>query len=257
MATENEYNLLFPQDYLETHIDKNPFTNLRNVTKKALEDAIISLKFLPGEKINMAKVASAIGVSRSTVNDALNLLADEGMVIRRPDINGFYVCDLSSTYLENFFQARTVLEATAAGLCAKRAYALNFDEFKKVMDDISRCYKEKNFLEFTRKDQELHKLIIDGSANSFIIEMYQSTMERTRALYASLLYSSYKGTDMSESGFYQILVFQHQTVIKAIKSGVPEVAEQAMRMHIDSSFQKFCRAYRDPSVPNAKNGKNN
>ena len=46
---------------------------------------IIRVQMVPGERINVAKIAGELGVSRTPIRTALEQLADDGHVIRTSD----------------------------------------------------------------------------------------------------------------------------------------------------------------------------
>ncbi len=66
-----------------------------------------------GTSLRESKVAESLGVSRSTVREALQILTAEGLLVRRPN-RGVEVRRLTEAEIEDIFKARRVLETTAA-----------------------------------------------------------------------------------------------------------------------------------------------
>ncbi|MFJ9175878.1 GntR family transcriptional regulator [Streptomyces sp. NPDC102360] len=66
-----------------------------------------------GTSLRESNVAASLGVSRSTVREALQILTAEGLLVRRPN-RGVEVRRLTEEEIEDIFKARRVLETAAA-----------------------------------------------------------------------------------------------------------------------------------------------
>ncbi|GAA1283661.1 GntR family transcriptional regulator [Streptomyces sp. NPDC056453] len=66
-----------------------------------------------GTSLRESNVAESLGVSRSTVREALQILTSEGLLVRRPN-RGVEVRQLTEAEIEDVFKARRVLETAAA-----------------------------------------------------------------------------------------------------------------------------------------------
>lgn len=78
--------------------------------------AIVEEQFAPGERLKEVDLASAFGVSRASIREALRLLESRGLVRILPQ-RGAQVTLLSRQELENLFEIRAVL----LGLAARQA----------------------------------------------------------------------------------------------------------------------------------------
>lgn len=81
----------------------------------ALREMLFAGELAPGEPLREVSLADAFGVARSTVREALQLLAAEGLVTRYPN-RGVVVTELTDHDIREIFGARLVLES--AGLRA-------------------------------------------------------------------------------------------------------------------------------------------
>jgi len=75
-----------------------------------LRGEILSGRQLPGEKLPLAALATAYGVSMGVVREALLRLGAEGLVVAEPQI-GFRVAPISIADLVQLTEARCVIEA--------------------------------------------------------------------------------------------------------------------------------------------------
>src|SRR5512139_296371 len=91
----------------------------RSSTTDRVADALREMLFAgdpaPGEPLRETALAEAFGVARSTVREALQALAAEGLVTRYPN-RGVVVTELADHDIEEIYGARLVLES--AGLRA-------------------------------------------------------------------------------------------------------------------------------------------
>jgi GntR family transcriptional regulator, rspAB operon transcriptional repressor len=87
-----------------------------------LRQAIISSQLAPGEAIRKELVALQLGVSRTPVSDAINRLADEGLVEIYPQ-TGTFVARLRLDKIETAQFVRIALETAAIRRAAERSTA--------------------------------------------------------------------------------------------------------------------------------------
>lgn len=76
----------------------------------ALRELLFSGELAPGEPLREVGLAEAFHVARSTVREALQVLAAEGLVVRAPN-RGVTVAHLTEHDLAEIFEARLVLES--------------------------------------------------------------------------------------------------------------------------------------------------
>jgi DNA-binding GntR family transcriptional regulator len=83
-----------------------------------LAEAIVEEQFAPGERLKEVDLATAFGVSRATLREALRILESRGLVRILPQ-RGAQVTRLSRAELENLFEIRAVLLGLAARHAAR------------------------------------------------------------------------------------------------------------------------------------------
>jgi DNA-binding GntR family transcriptional regulator len=83
-----------------------------------LGEAIVDEQFAPGERLKEVELATAFGVSRATLREALRILQSRGLVRILPQ-RGAQVARLSRAELENLFEIRAVLLGLAARHAAR------------------------------------------------------------------------------------------------------------------------------------------
>src|SRR6185436_15857478 len=78
-----------------------------------LKEAVISLRFRPGQRLRSAEIADLVKASRTPVREALSRLEQEGLV-RRDGGWGYVVSEISGKNVLELWSVRESLEVQAA-----------------------------------------------------------------------------------------------------------------------------------------------
>ena len=106
---------------LQGYMEAEPGAKLKDLVSKLLYDEIVSLRILPGTRLNVNQLAASLGVSRTPVAEAVASLAEIGFVVNRPGQSGSYVLDLDMVDMIHLYHVRNAIECEAASLCAVTA----------------------------------------------------------------------------------------------------------------------------------------
>ena len=108
------------------------------------------------------------------VREALNRLALEGMVIRRPRV-GTIVAPLDISEVEHAFEVRHMLEARTAALAARNATAQDIDALTTAFDGAEAAIAAADFRGMLAMDRAFHRAVALATKNStlarFIISL--------------------------------------------------------------------------------------
>ena len=224
---------------------KNPFIQLNDIVYKILERAIINFELTPGTRLSVAQISDLLGVSRTPVTYALEQLKQENLVSSRPGHRGYYVWDISYSSLEMNFMARRALEGTATYICAQRGIFRKDDRPRILAEQFEAAVMERNFAKFSETDTSFHRLIIQSSGNPYILKAYQQ-MERYINYYSirSEIYLLAQTDDYA----LDVLAGQHLAIYNAIMTGIPELAENCAKQHLETCYNLSIR-YHKPIVP--------
>jgi len=191
---------------------------LKQPTQKAdqvyelLRHSIIMLEIQPGAPIVEKDICAELSVSRTPVREAVQKLAEEGLVNVIPH-SGTYVSHISFQVAEEGFVIRRALEIESVRRAAQR-----FDEAGG------------------RELDALHAKIAQMSGMPRIwkfITLAKVHLDRMRQLSAPV------------PGHLAMVTEQHAAIVAAIRAGKPDQAELAMRIHLESSFDVMARLYQE------------
>ena len=201
--------------------------NLSQRTADRLREHILKEKkgFRQGDKLpNENELSSALGVSRTTLREAIRILVNEGLltVLRGKgtfvaqgleryasgsSLSGTDVRDMKIT-LRDLFEARMIIEPKACALAVRRADDAEIEEILHLGEIVQKNIKQ-NPRGSARIESEIafHGALLRASHNDFIeqfIPLLTQTIEKTFALDENLEMDSlrYRDAEAIESAVF-------------------------------------------------------
>lgn len=221
---------------LQTYLDSNSNLKLRDVVSQMLYDEIISLRIAPGSKLNVNSIASALGISRTPVAEAIIKLCEQGFVISKPETSGYFVIDLSTNDMVDLYAMRAALECEAAALCTERADPQTVAELERLADEYARFSKEKDYEGMIATDMPFHALIVESCGNKYIQKCYKMLLPNLTMYQSSMIKFFSSSSAKADNPWSSSVIYNHNAVVYAIKMHIPELARQAMSDHVSTSL---------------------
>jgi len=226
-------------------LDPLPRATLSEQVAKQLAARITAGDWKPGEKLpSEAELCKALGVGRSSLREALTSLAFIGLIRVRAG-GGSYVAETPSAYftsswlhsgtlnsekaLEEFAEARIILETELAGICAERITDAEIDELNRLVEAMR--VNTGNPDEFWKLDLSFHIIMGRAAKNKVLDNILIGIRDQMRDLISKSL--------LVQEGMEQA-VAQHARVLDALRLRSPQKAREAMRQHL----QSFQRGYK-------------
>ncbi len=162
-----------------TSMVKGKYNKKQTLSDKAyfyLRDLIVSGEVKGGELLTEKKIGEKLNMSRTPVKRALTRLEQEGYV-KSVDGVGNIVRELSVKDLADIYELRIALEKIAIKSSINNISDLEICSLEKDLKDI---LEKKQNLEsisseyLTRKDEEIHMLILANSTNDYIKGIYSN-----------------------------------------------------------------------------------
>ncbi|MBQ4651148.1 MAG: GntR family transcriptional regulator [Oscillospiraceae bacterium] len=232
---------------LKEYMEKYPQAKLRDLVYTLLYDSIINLQILPGTKLNVNQLASALGISRTPVAEAVALLSDNGFVVSRPGQAGSFVLSLELKDMISLYRARTAIECEAAAICAHSLGESTVRELSLLAEAFKDSVLRKDIRGMKDTDMPFHKLIINSCGNEYIIKSYELLLPRLTMYQSSMTEFIYL-SDSEENPWLPSVTYNHISVVSAIRLRLPELARQAMADHVNASLS-FTSLFGDGADP--------
>ena len=192
-----------------------------------LRHSIVMLEMAPGAPIIERELCATWEVSRTPVREAVQRLAEEGLVVVVPH-SGTYVSRISYRSAEEGFVIRRALEVEGV----RRAASLATEDDSRALDRVILRMREivtSGRLErYLDEDDALHFSLARMSGMTRLwkfIMIAKVDLDRMRQLSATV------------PGHLAHVTEQHAAIADAVKRGKADQAELAMRIHLESSFE--------------------
>ncbi|WP_194775368.1 GntR family transcriptional regulator [Pararhodonellum marinum] len=190
---------------------------------RELKKMIVSGQLAPGEKIVQEKLAARMGISRTPLRVALQMLEAENLIEPKSKA-GYQVKLMDDSEILEIFDCRIALEATAAGLLAKNIGGKDLEKLKGFFEP----YLDKktfSLATYKKDDSNFHHFIIAKCGNKFLEKLFQQGNLITYIERIGLIRPP------------EETLQEHLDIVHAILSRDPVQAESAMKLHLAKSKQ--------------------
>ena len=204
--------------------------SLKDKAYAAIKEAILSLRFEPGMLLVESDLAQQLGISKTPVRDALQVLEREGFV-SRVLFKGTYVTEPTATDIREIFQLRAILEGFAARLAATSLTEVELADIDRRLTLAEAALAEGNLALCSSFGQVIHDRLLDKAGNQRLISITHNLDDHVKRL---------RVLSDRISGRLDKSVVEHRRVQAALSRHDPAGAEQAMRDHLLSVIQDLC-----------------
>ena len=204
----------------------------KNLTLKVYHkiiDLMLDYELVPGQRLVFVDLARRLQVSRTPVNNALSILAQEGYLDFVPN-QGYSVHKLSKKEAEELYQVREVLEVGFIGQAIRKMTA-------KKLQKVERCkldYENLTSSRVTRKmfilDTDFHLAIMEMTGNDLLAQRYKDLCRK--------IFLRFRIEDLVMSRIEEIRR-EHDRLFEAICLKDVELAKARVREHHKNSRENL------------------
>jgi DNA-binding GntR family transcriptional regulator len=215
------YTMLTPKPQLEA---KNKSfarpTLVRHEVYDHLKLEILTGKLGSGSRLAEIALAKRLGVSRTPVREAVQRLAQDGLVEIEAN-KGAKVRAVNALEVEHVYAVREILDGLAAREAASHATNDDIRAMKNALEKLETC-PANDFNAQIHADLEFHNAIAQASQNPTLVVVLRGLAESI--IRVKLLTAKYMQDAITRSSHYQILA--------AIENRNAELSEQTARAHV-------------------------
>ena len=193
---------------------------LSRLAYKKVRSMIISKKLLPGEKIVQDRLAKSLGISRTPLRSALQMLEGEYLV-ESVSRRGVIVKEFSDAEILEIYDCRIALEGIAIRLFTERATVLDIEKLKDLFAPFLSGPIDPDT--YQKADSKFHHSIVNGCGNNFLSKLFQQGN--------LLVFIDIIGLLRAPEDTLQ----EHIEIIEAIEHRKADLAESLARTHLDKS----------------------
>lgn len=208
----------------ELKVNMNEYLPLRDVVFNTLRQAILKGELEPGERLMEIQLADRLGVSRTPIREAIRKLELEGLVLMIPR-KGAEVAKISEKSLRDVLEVRRSLEELAIELACQRMSDEDIRDLADAADAFRAAVQTADAMTIAETDEHYHDIIYNGTGNHRLVQILNNLREQ--------MYR-YRLEYIKDADKRQILVVEHDHILKAIKERHVIEAKAAIREHIDN-----------------------
>ncbi len=199
-------------------------TSLTEAAVRHIRDAVISGRYAPGEQLAETKLAQALGISRGTVREALQVLANLGLVSLSP-YRGASVTELTPDRGREIYTLRGCLESYAARLASEEGHidGAAVAALQERYTALVQAVHTDDVGAMVEADMQFHQTLSALSGHRLLLEHLRAIQAHSKRL---LLYTDLYRTDAA------LVARRHALILDAIQVGDPELIERTVREHI-------------------------
>jgi DNA-binding GntR family transcriptional regulator len=205
----------------------------------------------PGARVSDLELSKSIGISRTPVREAINQLATEGLLERRPRL-GVFIKLPDRREIEELYDLRILLESYAAERAAEVDGDSLREKLRKIYDEmrqIIEAFRQSGIPKLERElavrwftsDSAFHINIIKATRNRHILKISSEMRLMTQIL-------GHRRIDHDLKDLLRIFG-EHGEILEAILGGDARKARMLMSKHVQHSKQETLESIQHREQP--------
>ena len=189
---------------------------------RVLSDDILHGRLAANTRLDEQTLAKRFGLSRTPVREALNQLAAQGFVLRRPH-RGVVVAEVPVERMMHMFEVLGELKAICARLASQRMSFASRANLRLLHRQASDQVRRRDAEAYEGTNDALHLAICEGASNPFLLEV---------ALDVGRRLSPFRRTHFDRPDRLERSHAEHEAIVGAIVAQDADAAYVRMRDHM-------------------------
>jgi len=210
-------------------------TSLAGDVYDAIFAQLMSLQIAPGARITVDNLVRELNVSHTPIREALGRLEGEGLVLRAHLVGYSAAPQVSRDRFDELYELRALLEPEAAAKAAALiddAGLATLQQLAGVMASDDGQNDQLRYSDFARQDAEFHDHILQIAGNGLIRDALR--MQHTHFHIFRLMFHRRVTVEALD---------EHEALLTAFRRRDPQMAREAMRVHIQNSRTRLLPAF--------------
>lgn len=190
----------------------------------SIKEAIAVGELKPGEKICETKLAEDLGISRTPLREAIQILESEGFLRVMPR-RGAVVSDFSQKDIKDIYEIKAALEGLAARLATKNMSDAAIDKLEEINNQLKSMTlsNEKSVGRFFKIHNQFHDIFLKASDNERLYQLNCQLMEP---------FKRFRLTSLAIEGRFSQAVKTHEEIIRVFRERDAEKAEELVTKNV-------------------------
>ncbi len=207
-----------------------------DVVYRALREAVISRKIAPGERLREEPLAHELGVSRTSIRDALRRLIADGLAVQEP-YKGVKAIEVPVDEMVQVLSLRALLEGRALELAAGRISRQDLQRMRELLPKSVEPLTFDNPNETRRCNREFHWIAIRACGERHLIHLleYLWNLAPTDMLVSRL-------TEEERLSLRDADLSSHTQLLKVLEAGDGRRAREINERHMHPAMKRLEQA---------------
>lgn len=199
--------------------------------REYIKQCILNGEYNPGDKINEVDIATRLNVSRAPVREALQHLAETGLLVSVPQ-RGKFITSLTAREIRDSYMTGGILEGAAVASTIHLFTDNDFMDMESLVAEMERKAKEPDAIHaIAELDNAFHEHMFSRSDNKLLRDLSRRCCQ---GLSKFLFYRYWSKVFVPEEMYRR-----HRIVLKAVMSRDPARIEAAIRTHYMESGERM------------------
>lgn len=196
---------------------------------EALKRMLLNGELVPGDRVNEARIAEELSISRAPVRDALHMLTAEGLIEIRPQ-KGKFITHLTAQEVRNSYFVGGVLEGAAAAACCNNFTEQDFAQLADVLQAMEEA-QSLGTVALAPLDTAFHQIIFSRVNNPLLEDLSRRSCLRISKF---LLFRHWQRVYTPED-----ILARHREVLEVLKTRNAHDIEDCLRAHYMDSGHRL------------------
>jgi len=192
-----------------------------------IRSALLTGRFLPGQKLQEPAIARALGTSRERVRGALRQLAFERLLTLTPN-RGTFVPNPSSAQITEVVEARITVESAVVRNLAEDPAKFDLTKLDRHIEKEAIAARQKRRAKQIELSAEFHVCLCEAAGNRFVLGFQKEIIGISQ-----LYYALYGPAEFPHCGGPD----EHPAIMAAIRAGKGDRAARLIARHLRDSLQ--------------------
>jgi DNA-binding GntR family transcriptional regulator len=198
---------------------------IREQVEAQLRHAIVTGHFRPGSRLIERDLCTLLGVSRTSLREALRQLEGDGLVINIPH-KGMVVAVITKEEAEEIYEVRAVVEGLAGRLCAEHLTNELEHSLQGAMEHIETAYQAKDLAELVGAKEQFYHILLGGCGNRTAGMVLRSLHDRIASL---------RTLTLAQPGRADASIIEMRQIFHAIVARDGQAASHACINHVEQA----------------------
>lgn len=210
----------------------NERQSIKHIVYSKLRESILTRKLAPGKQLIESTISKKLNVSRTPIRNAIDLLAEEGLIELIPN-RGAFVINPTVDEILQAYTLRKELEILAVKTAINHLQDNDFAEMENFIKMEREALYKKDIITYLEANHEFHMAIAKKCGNRFLIEFIEKLINKT-SVYLILFDVFFEENSPQPYGYKE-----HREIIQLLKQKKNKEVESYLSRHFDNAINSL------------------